>query len=346
MKKLLPLIPGISIATIITVIAITFTKFVSPYPGAVTITIITGILVGNLPLKRFKMDEGALFLEKKILPISIALLGSELNFIVLKELGVNAILFTISYILLVIGLNLILGKIFRFSFKQGLLLGIGNAVCGSSAIAASSGVINPKDEEIGLSVAAVNLAGVAGIFLMPAVAKIIGYTDLQTSAIIGGTLQAISQTAAAGYAISDEVGNVALIFKMERVAMLGPIVLLLVLISRIFFLKKSTDTTEEDRTEQKAKETPLKIFFKFVPPFILSFIVIAAIANSGKIPAKAVNLTQIIGITLLTYSMTGLGMRIKLKDLFKSGIKVISAQTIALFLQIGIAVGLIWIFGF
>lgn len=338
MEKFKQSIPGLTISLIVTLLAVLFTLVVSPYPGAVTITIISGIILGNIPFKKIKLDKGALFLEKKVLPLSIALLGAELNFLVLKGLGLSAIFFTILYIILVILLHLILGKIFKFSKKQGLLLGIGNAICGASAIAASSGVIKPKEEELGLSVASVNLAGVLGIFLMPVIAKLLTFEEVQTSALIG-TLQAVSQTAASGYSVSEEVGNLALVFKMERVAMLGPLVIILVLLNKLIF----KNDTESNTKERKSK---ISIFFDFLPPFILGFIVIAIIANLSCTPERLVFATKKAGINLLSLSMTGLGMRIKLKALVKTGIKVISAQAIAIFFQITIAIGLIKLFAF
>ena len=42
------------------------------------------------------------------------------------------------------------GRLFGLSHHLSILLGIGNGICGSSAIAGTSKIINAKDEEIGI----------------------------------------------------------------------------------------------------------------------------------------------------------------------------------------------------
>ncbi len=327
---------GILIGVIITIFSIYFTKNIFKYPGSVTLAILIGIIIGNIFEKRTK--SGAKFLEKKILPLAIIFLGSQLNFEVFKELGFKAILFLIIYMLFAILLNIVLSYVFKFSRKMGLLLGIGNAVCGSSAIAAASEVLKPKEEEVGISVAIVNLAGVIGIFLMPTLAKLLNFDIFRTSALIGGTIQAVSQTAAAGFSVSKDVGSLAIVFKMIRVSMLGPIIILLTIFTNIY---KKTNSKKEIKNENK---NWIKIFFKFVPPFIIGFITVAILCNIKLFPKNTISSLKTIGKVLLTLSMAGMGMNINFKSLISKGIKVILAQFVLIIIQTSIAILLIYIF--
>ena len=104
--------------------------------------------------------------------------------------------------------------------KTSLLLGVGNAVCGSSAIAAVSPVIKAEESDTGISIGVVNFLGTIGIFILPALAiKVLHFADLQASTLIGGSLQAVGQVVAAGFSVSDNVGEIATIIKMARIAM-------------------------------------------------------------------------------------------------------------------------------
>ena len=60
-----------------------------------------------------------------------------------------------------------IGKIFGLSKKLSILLGVGNGICGSSAIAGASKILKADEEEIGISVAIINGIGGLSILLMP-----------------------------------------------------------------------------------------------------------------------------------------------------------------------------------
>ncbi|MEM9950122.1 MAG: putative sulfate exporter family transporter [Chloroflexota bacterium] len=290
-----------------------------PRIGSVTIAILLGVIVGNLVFNNPMGIQGATFAEKKILPISIALLGVELQLLTLLDLGLSAaIIIAIaitSSLLLAIGL----GQLFGFSRNFSLLIGAGNGICGSSAVAATSIAIEAEEADTGISISVVNLLGTVGIFLMPALINFLTLSDLQGGLLTGGTLQAFGQVVAAGFSVNDDVGNIATVVKMGRVMMLGPIVVLLGTWAQSQFVSDE---------KKKAKVR--------IPRFIFGFFVMSIIASIGILPDMVLDIVKTSGKYLLVIAMAGIGMRIQLRTLFQSGFRALLFGGLVSILQIAI----------
>ncbi len=90
-------------------------------------------------------------------------MGVKLDFNIISELGYKSIIITILAIIFTTTISQILSRLFHFNGRLGLLLGIGNGICGSSAIAATEKIIGAKKDDVGLAVTIVNFLGTIGI---------------------------------------------------------------------------------------------------------------------------------------------------------------------------------------
>ncbi len=298
-----------------------------PDVGSVTLALLLGIAAGNLVPMRH-LDEGVRFAEKRLLPLAIALLGVELQLQLLGRIGIEAIVLIVLVVTLTVLVALSLGRMMGFSRDFSLLIGAGNGICGSSAIAAVGTATGAGDRDIGLSIGAVNLMGTVGIVLLPLLASLFGFGELRSGALIGGSLQAVGQVAAAGFAVSAPVGNIAILVKMGRVLMLGPLVILVTLIRR----RSSAPAGIREGTRPAA---PL------VPPFIIGFFGASVLASSGLLPAGVVPATAFAGKTLLVVAMAGIGMRIRFAELLRQGPRIMLFEAAVAALQIGLAATLV-----
>jgi uncharacterized integral membrane protein (TIGR00698 family) len=271
-----------------------------PRVGEVTIAILLGIFVGNLISDMKPFNPGVLFAERNLLPLATALLGVELQLASLLELGAT----TIVVILVSVGVSLVvsvqLGKLWGYSRPFQLLMGAGNGICGSSAIAATSSVIHANEQDIGLSISVVNLLGTVGIFLLPSAAQLLSLNETQAGLLMGGTLPAVGQVIAAGFSIGDYAGGVATAVKMGRVLMLGPMV---ILIDNLM-----------NRTKGSQQRGPIIQ----VPYFIVGFFALSIFSSLNLVP-DLIPIIKTIGKFLLVVAMAGIGMRIHLQTLYRAG---------------------------
>ena len=88
------------------------------------------------------------------------------------------------------------GKKLGFGQNFRFMMASGNAVCGSSAIAATAPVIDADDKDKGIAITIVNVTGIFLMFLLPLLSKFLyNHEVMNTSAMIGGTLQSVGQVA-------------------------------------------------------------------------------------------------------------------------------------------------------
>jgi len=295
------IMPGVGLCGAVGFAAILVAAYVPL--GAVAVAIILGIVVGNVMRPKAVFQGGITFSEKRVLSFAIALMGVNLNFMILRELGIRSLLLIVVAMALTILVSLILARFLGIDRKLALLLGIGNGVCGSSAIAATEGIIGADQEQVGLSVAIVNFLGTIGIFLLPYLgAGLMHFTELNSGLLIGNTLQAVGQVVAAGFSVSDMAGQTATIVKMARILMLTPLILILI----VSFADRKTGG---GKGSKKAG----------MPLFIIGFILFSLIPTLELLPEGAIHVISRISRYTLILAMAGIGLRITFSSILKNG---------------------------
>ena len=317
MVKLSKYIPGLLLSNIVAILSINIFK--TDYLGAIPIAIIIGFLLNFIfNFKETIFIKGINFSEKKILDIAIVLLGSQ--FIFNFDEILKLIPFVVLLIIISISTCYFLGRFFNISKSLSLLIGIGNGICGSAAIAASSKMMGSKEDETGISITIVNFLGVLLLFLLPV------FDNPDIGYIIGGTIQAMGQVVGSVEFLSDNnVKMEAIQTKMLRILMLGPSVILL-----SFLFKKNNNTKNK------------KYSFS-IPFFIIGFAVIAFIRNA-EITSISINAWDKLGGLskyLLTVAMTGVGLKISFENVLNFGFKPVVVAMFGSIIQIISAVILI-----
>ena len=309
------LLPGIFLISILSFIAIFFSQYI--LIGSVSIVIVLGIIIGNLVEIPNSFQPGLLFGEKKILNFAIILMGANLNFNLLSMLNWNYVLFIFFLVFSSIIFSFLLGKVFKLSSGLSLLIGVGNGICGSSAIAAVSNILKSNKEDIGISMTVINIVGVLGIFLVPSIVYLFQIDSIFIKGIIaGGTIQAVGQVTAAGFIMGDEVGRFATFIKMIRILMLGPVMIIMTLI----FNKREKNNSSVS-------------FIKF-PLFILGFIVMSILVNINLFSKELIDLFIQISKYALMLSMASIGLQVSISSILNNGLKVLFVSLITFLLQI------------
>jgi len=318
---------GVILCLVIGGVALGFSSFIPI--GAVALSILLGTVVGNLVSLKPKVQKGVSFCEKHMLSLAIAFLGVNLDFQILIDTGVKSLILVILGVMVTILSGIVVGKIFKLDKKMSLLIGIGNGVCGSSAIAATEKIIDAKEEQVGLSIAIVNFLGSVGIFILPLIAKLIfHFSDINSGILIGNTLQAVGQVVASGFSISHSSGQIATIIKMTRILMLFPLVFTLIF---LFFRK--------NKTAGKGHSKPK------IPVFIIGFVLFSLIPSFNILNEGIINIIAHLSHYLLIIAMAGIGLKIKFKNVLKEGSSALIVGGIVFFIQIVFS-GIVLIFFF
>ena len=301
-----------------------------PTFGAESIAMILGIILGNTIFLNQRWGAGVKWAEKYPIEIGIAALGLNVTLANIASLGWSGIIFIVLQMVATIFFVMwIGGRIFKVSSQTAMLMGAGNAVCGSSAIAAVAPAIGADDDQRRTSVATVSLAGVILLFVLPVIGPaIFPHNDMLVSALIGGTLQSVGQVSGAASLVGGDVVTYAPIFKMLRVILLSAVVLLMAR-----QIKKTEPTVAQTATKAKIA----------IPWFVTVFVILMIVNSIMQLPhvltGTAHEITSFFGII----NLAGIGLNLKWSIIKSSGIKFLSYGLVTIIFQIALAVGLIFL---
>lgn len=308
MEKIKNILPGLMVSTLIGFISIILAKFI-PSLGGATISIFLGMILGNLFLDKEVFREGYKFSETELLSYSIVLLGATLSISTIMKLGIGAIIFIVIQMTVTIVGAMYIGKKLGFSENFRFLMASGNAVCGSSAIAATAPVIEADDKDKGIAITIVNVTGVVLMLLLPVLSGFLYKHELiKTSAMIGGTLQSIGQVVASGAMVSEATKDLATIFKIVRV------ILLVVVVFAFGNLKKKSNEEIIREEEMDISKKKIKI-----PWYVIGFFITCALFSMNLIPIELSHIAKELSSKLEIIALAAIGLRVNFKDLVKQG---------------------------
>lgn len=345
-KELDGILPGLAASIIISLVSQFLARFL-PTLGAALIAILLGMLMGNTLLNRPGLSQGTKFSEKRLLEYAIVLNGLILDFQVLKSAGVKGFVFIMLQMSLTIFVTYNLGKYFGFGKRFALLMGAGNAVCGSSAIGTVSPIVQADNKEKGISITIVNLTGTALMILLPVLGAILyGSDTLRTSALIGGTVQSVGQVVAAAKLVNDDVVTLATVFKLMRVLLIIGVAVLYGRMNMnegesLFTRKKRAEITASE--ESGASATPAAVSYG-VPWFLTGFVVFFLIRSFIGVPDSVLAASKAISTQFEVAALAAIGMRVKFADIIKEGPKAMLYGLTVGAVQVVMAVALIRVF--
>lgn len=303
-KTLNKLLPGISIVAAIAIPAWLLGTLVPLVGGPVC-----GILLGMIMAfwKRSAIYEaGIAFTAKKILQASIILLGFEMNLFNVFEVGSQSlyiIIFTLSAAFITAW---IVGNYLKLEGNTSILIGVGTAICGGSAIAATAPVIGATDKDVAYSISTIFLFNIAAVFIFPFIGHLLGMSNIGFGMWAGTAINDTSSVVAAGYSYSNEAGNFATIVKLTRTLMIIPVTLALA----VFTAKKRVNQNQFS-------------FFKIFPWFIFGFLAASIINTTGLIPPYIGKMLAQTGNFFIIMALAAIGLNTHLKQLISHGIKPI-----------------------
>jgi uncharacterized integral membrane protein (TIGR00698 family) len=106
-------------------------------------------------------------LSKFLLQASVVCLGFGMNLTEVVHAGRSGFLYTAISIFFAMTLGVILGKLLLVGKRQSLLISVGTAICGGSAIAAMGPVLAANEEEMAVSLGTVFVLNSVALLLFP-----------------------------------------------------------------------------------------------------------------------------------------------------------------------------------
>ncbi len=320
---------GIGLTAFLGVVA----TFIAPLPGlsvmgSLTVALLLGIAWRSLAGLPKVYTGGVQFSAKKLLRYGIILTGVRLNFGLIASSGLQVLL--LDVLLIAFGISFIpwLGRKLGLSRGLSLLIGVGQSICGASAVGAVVPLTPGIDEDdVSLAVAICGLLGTVGVLFFSFAAPLLGWSAHLYGLVSGSTLHEIAQVVAAGPAGGPGAADLAMVVKLTRVMLLAPVALILAF---LFTLKAEQTAASGKRQAFDWKKIP-------VPWFVFGFLMVGAVNSLGWLSKDLANVVLQISVFLMVMAMAAMGLMVDLAVIRKTGLKALVVASLGFTIFIGVS---------
>jgi uncharacterized integral membrane protein (TIGR00698 family) len=239
LQPAIAILPGMLLCTAIATVAIGVQiaeehEFAHPYVEALVLAILVGIVIRNAWRLGPRWSPGISFSAKFLLEVAVAMLGASMSVGVIIASGIGLLGGIVATVIVALLASYGISRALGLNHRISILIACGNSICGNSAIAAVAPVIDASADDTATSVAFTAILGVVVVLALPLAFPAFHLTETQYGTLAGLTVYAVPQVLAATLPIGLAASQVGTLVKLLRVLMLGPVVLLLSLLRRLF----------------------------------------------------------------------------------------------------------------
>ncbi len=303
------LIPGLLLCLGVALPSYFLGKLV-PVVGGPVFAIILGMIVTCRIKDKSGVSKGIAFTSKKILQYAVILLGFGMNISDILQKGIQSLPVILSTITVALTVAYLFTRILGIDRTTGTLIGVGSSICGGSAIAAASAVINADDNKVAASISVIFLFNVAAALIFPLLGQFLGLTN-EGFALFAGT--AVNDTSSVTAAAStwdalhpgaDTLSEAAIV-KLTRTLAIIPISLALAFM----------------QMKKKKGEGGSFSMAKVFPFFITWFLAASLITTFFDIPAEILGCLKFLSKFFIIMAMGAIGLNTDFAKLVSHGRK-------------------------
>ncbi|MEO1428530.1 MAG: YeiH family protein [Cyanobacteria bacterium J06633_8] len=273
--------------------------------SSLIIAIILGIILKNTVGVSQVFKPGITFSLKRILRLSIILLGLRLSLPQILAVGPAGLIIVFVTLTSTFIFTCWFGRQIGVNQQLTKLIAAGTSICGASAIVATNGVVESKDEDVAYAVAIVTIFGTLSMLLYPFLSTFLQVNSQEFGIWCGVSIHETAQVIAAAFQGGEVSGEFGTIAKLSRVIFLAPVVLTLGFVS---------SGSSKSSKETKSKKLP-------IPWFVFGFIALMLLNSGNVFPEGLKKSVTEINHFLLTISMAGMGLKTSIIEIKQSGIK-------------------------
>jgi uncharacterized integral membrane protein (TIGR00698 family) len=216
-----------------------------------------------------------------------------------------------------------------------VLLAVGAAVCGNTAVVATSPVIAARPRDTAYAVTTVTLFGTIAVFAYPLIGHLGHFSDAVFGLWSGIAINDTSQVVAASSAYTPGAFEVATVVKLIRNALMAPL-----LLGIAWAWAREKGSSGDTRAGLR----------RALPLFVLGFIALSAIRSLGLVNAGAADAFEAVARALILVALSAVGLSVRLEDLRSVGPRplliglgaalIVGTGTILAIVNLGLANGL------
>ena len=314
--------PGLSAAVALAIVARLVTGYLPSVIAEVTVAILLGVVIATLAGSRMQgLDPGLQFASQRVLRLGIILLGARLSLAEVARIGAPSTIVIVAVMAVSFLVVLAASRLVKVEGRLAVLIAVGTAVCGNTAIVATAPIIGARAREVAYAVATITLFGTIAIFLYPAIGRALAVPQSSFGLWAGVAVNDTSQVVATSAAYGSQALDVATVVKLIRNALMAPLLLLI--------------ATWWTSREKDAAVSAGRGIRRAVPLFVLGFLALATLRTLGVIDAAEASTLDVAARALILVALAAVGMSIRVGEL-----RATSWRPFAVGLSVALAVGL------
>lgn len=320
------MVGGLSVAIVIAAVAWIGGRLQEEILGhaaveSLVLALFIGAAVANTTDLIVGRTAGIRFASAQILHSAIALLGVTVTYQRVSAAGGHLIVAAILIVIGVLIVGTLVGLTLGLARRLSLLVSVGLAICGNSAVAAAGSALRAAPSEIALAIGLSAVLGLAQIVVLPLLTEVGGMDHVAYGVVVGLSAYAVPHALAAGFAVSPLAGEVATTVKLLRVLCLGPV------IGAVAFVDGGGQVKDIRSHVRRA-----------LPWFVVAFLVLAAVSSMGAFPDAVVEFARQVSRLAFIVAMAGVGLEVDLRRVRVVGPRVLATIVITSALLLGSAV--------
>ena len=291
-ERLPPLVLGVMLAAALGAIATLGGRAV-PVVGAPVLAVLLGLAVRFAFRPGPWATPGIAASARWPLQAAIVLLGTGIGLGTVLRVGAASLPVMLGTLAVALLLGHVIGRALGIERPLRTLITVGTGVCGASAIAAVASVVEVEAADLAYAISTIFVFNIAAVLLFPGIGHAFGLSQQAFGLWAGTAVNDTSSVVAAGFAYGHAAGSHAVVVKLARTMTIIPIVLALAARER------RTGTSQDARMTKRTR---------IVPPFLLFFVLAAAVNSSGVIDATARHALTQTAIFLIAVALAGVGL--------------------------------------
>jgi uncharacterized integral membrane protein (TIGR00698 family) len=315
--------PGLGIAVAVAVVATVIGKNVPVVGSAVPGAVIGAILaIVFRPGKRFA--PGLKWASSFVLQCSVVILGTQLSIGAAARAGLASLPVMLGTLVVCLGAAFLYGRAIGVVGDLRTLIGVGTGICGASAIAAVSPVIEAAGTDIGYAVSTIFLFNIAAVLTFPLLGHALGMSQHSFGLFAGTAVNDTSSVVATASTYGSSAAEYAVVVKLVRTLMIIPICIALAWLTdrkkTAAAVPAAAGAPASGAPERGRRMTPRRAL-RLVPWFLIGFVV-AALANTvGLVPAAAHGTLSNVSLFFVAVALSAIGLSTDVRALRRAGAK-------------------------
>jgi uncharacterized integral membrane protein (TIGR00698 family) len=327
--------PGFALALAVAAVATVVGEYV-PLVGSAVPGAVIGAVVALTLKPGARLTPGLKWSSTFVLQCSVVLLGAQLSIAEAARVGVSSLPVMLGTLAVCLGAAWLYGRLLGVPRDLRTLIGVGTGICGGSAIAAVSPVIEAASADVAYAISTIFLFNIAAVLAFPLLGHALGLSQQSFGLFAGTAVNDTSSVVATATTYGTAATSHAVVVKLVRTLMIIPICLgLAALTARRPRLAPgqvvATASAQPAATPQapaalaapaetQVRMSPRRVL-KLVPWFLIGFVLVAAVNSTGIIPSGAHDPLQHASVFLVAVALSAIGLSTNVAALRQAGPK-------------------------